>query len=377
MKLKDLLWILAAFTVWRIALFVFSYLGVIIFEHQALFLAGGLEEYLQNPLFWGWGNFDGEHYLSIAQNGYRPLLYFYFPLYPLLISIFAKSTLLSSLLQTALITSHASFFVGLIGFWKLLSLDFHKGTIKTIIISLLVFPTSFYFAAAYTESLFFAIVVWSVYFARVKRWSYSGIVGAFSSAARIIGISLIPALLIESYYLSAKRVRITAIFIGFIAFGLIAYIYYLWLHTGNPLEFNYGSELFGEYRSQSPLFLPQIYYRYIFKIVPNLTWSYFPATFTTFLELFSGMLLTLAVAVGFFRLRISYWIYLVAGFVMPSMYNGFVSLPRYSLVLFPLFIFLGILLQRKNKYLKAIYYLISIVCLLFATALFTRGYWIS
>jgi len=44
----------------------------------------GLPEWI-----WGWGGFDGVHYLRIAQNGYQDLYYqAFFPLFLLLIRIF-------------------------------------------------------------------------------------------------------------------------------------------------------------------------------------------------------------------------------------------------------------------------------------------------
>lgn len=376
MKPKDLLWLLAAFAIWRASLFVFSYLGVILFEHQVLFLGGGLEDYLRNPLFWGWGNFDGEHYLSIAQNGYRDLLYFYFPLYPLLIGFISPSKMLMDLHSSALLISNVSFALALIGLYKLLLIDYKRKTIKFVMVLLLIFPTSFYFAASYTESLFLMLIVWSLYFLRSKYNYFGGLLSIFTSAVRIIGIALMPAFLFETYY-NVPHKKLSKIFLTLLPlFGFTAYVYFLWDKTGNPFEYNRGSELFGEYRSQSPLLLPQIFYRYIFKIIPNLTWSYFPATFTAILEFLSGLLLTATAIYSFFKIRTSYWLYLIVGFLMPSIYNGFVSMPRYAVVLFPLFISIALFI-KDYKYLKFIYISFSIIFLFFATALFVRGYWVS
>lgn len=151
MKRQDILWVFSAFLLWRVFLLIASVVGVYTFQNQLQFIGGGLEKYLQNPMFWGWANFDGEHYLSIASDGYSNLLYFYFPLYPLLIHILGGESL-ESMQQMALLISHVTFFISLIGLWKLLILDFKKSTVKLILICLMIFPTSFYFAASYTES---------------------------------------------------------------------------------------------------------------------------------------------------------------------------------------------------------------------------------
>jgi hypothetical protein len=43
------------------------------------FFGGGLELYNQFPYLLAWANFDGEHYMSIAMNGYQSLEQAFFP----------------------------------------------------------------------------------------------------------------------------------------------------------------------------------------------------------------------------------------------------------------------------------------------------------
>lgn len=358
-------------------IFLFSYLGIHLFDEQTLFLAGGHETYLKNPVFWGLGNFDGEHYLSIAQNGYRHLQYFYFPLYPAVIRLFSPTANLDVLLAWGLFVSSISFLLSLIGFYKLLLIDFKRNTVKLVILALICFPTSFYFASLYTESFFLMTVVWSMYFARIRLWPLSGMLGLLASATRIVGLALYPVLLIESHYLEQRRKLLNAIFISLTLFGFLGYVFFMWKTTGNPASFNQGSELFGEYRSQNPLLLPQILYRYLFKILPNINISYFPSVFTILLEFSTGLVLTIAVILGIFKLRFSYYVYMVAAFLMPSFYNGFVSLPRYGLVIFPLYILIALFLKYRNTWIKSLYFGASVTLLFIATSLFIRGYWIS
>ena len=64
MKKKDVIWLFMAFALWRIALQVILLVGVHLIHNQTEFLGGGIANYLRNPGFWGWANFDGEHYLS-------------------------------------------------------------------------------------------------------------------------------------------------------------------------------------------------------------------------------------------------------------------------------------------------------------------------
>jgi len=196
---KDFRFILTGLLAWRILLFLFLFFAVIFIPLQKDFLGGGVETYLKAPYLWSWANFDGEHYLSIAYQGYLPLTYFFFPVYPLLIRLIAEvfNQNFLTYAMSGLFISHLAFFIGLIGLIRLIEVDYKKEIAYPAIILLLLFPTSFYFGSVYTESLFLALTVWSFYFARKKRWVWAGLLGAISTATRIVGLALIPALIAE------------------------------------------------------------------------------------------------------------------------------------------------------------------------------------
>lgn len=367
---------------WRIALFLFLGIGLVVLPHQNNFLGGEIKNYLNAPLLWAWGNFDGQHYLSIARYGYKPLQYFYFPLFPLFVGkvarIFGSDILTYQL--SGLIVTHVAFILGLFGMWKLFLLDYKRTKVEMAILLLLLFPTSFYFVSFYTESLFFVLAIWSFYFARRKNWPLAGILAGFAAATRIVGLVLLPSLLIEAWLSSGRNLK------GFIlnAFsiillsplGLIVYMVYLNKVTGDPLVFFHLISIFGDQRASNLVILPQVFYRYIFKIFPNLTF-YFPAVFTTVLEFSVGILFLIIVLYGLFKLRLSYWVYLTGVYIIPTLSGSFSSLPRYMLIAFPAFILAAELMTRLDKRLKFVIYFILVSCLAIATMLFSRGYWVS
>ena len=81
--------LLSSFISWRVLLLAVVFFVAALLPLQKDFLGGGLWNYLKNPYFWSWLNFDGEHYAQIAFQGYLPLTYFFFPFYPLLTKIVA------------------------------------------------------------------------------------------------------------------------------------------------------------------------------------------------------------------------------------------------------------------------------------------------
>src|SRR5258708_1463259 len=281
MKKSDLIFIFSSFIIWRIAIFVFALLSIKflpVFSHN--YFGGGYSNYTVNPLFWGHLNFDGEHYLAIAQNGYQPLEYFFFPLFTIAIRFFSLAKDQITLVWTGLIISNLLFLFALIGIYKLVEIDYKENVAKLTLILMLFFPTSFYFATYYTESLFLILVVWAFYMAR----------------------------------------------------------------RGNFLL--------------ASILLPQVIYRYVFKILPHVTYYYFPNVFTTYLEFIIGILFLVLIIYGFWKLRISYSIYALLVYLVPTLAGSFSSMPRYVLVVFPVFILVA-LLDRKSTRLNSSHQIIS------------------
>ncbi len=379
MKKSEYLFVIKALAAWLAVLFVVLFLAVQLIPFQEEFVGGGLGNYLSNPFIWAWSNFDGEHYLSLVQNGYQPLTYFFFPLYPIVIKIFSliTGTSLAGYNLAGILVSYLSLAFAVFGLYKLLKIDFKENLVKISIILLLFFPTSFYLGSVYTESLFLALTVWFFYFARKKNYLIAGILAGFSTATRVIGIILPASLLIEMLInkdnvFKLKNILSLAVSVS----GIILYMYYLKQTTGNYLEFFSSVGVFGEQRESSIVFLPQVFYRYVFKILPNLHTSYFPILFSTFLEFLVAIVFLVFSVISFFKLRLSYSVYLVLGYLIPTFSGSFSSLPRYVLVLFPIYILLAQYLT-KRKYFVFAFSFISFILLVVSLALFVRGYWIS
>lgn len=377
---KDTKFLLFTFISWRIFLFILLFLAISTVPLQMNFLGGGLQNYLSKPYFWAWANFDGEHYLSIAQNGYGFGEQAFFPAYPFLMRALASpiGKSLAGLNWLGILISNVAFFAALVYLYKLIRLDYSKKIARLSIALLLLFPTSFYFGSVYTESLFLALVVSSFYSARKNRWFLAVVLGATAAATRFVGILMLPVLALEFWIQRGKKLKVSNTLLVFLVpVGLLFYMYYLKVSTGDPLAFIHTLSGFGEQRSTTPIILPQVFYRYFFKILPNVNYEYFPVAFTTFLELLVGIVFLVVSVLTFFRLRLSYAVYLAAGYLIPTLSGSFSSLPRYVLVLFPAFILAAKYISGKSKVLQILAIVILFILLGIATSLFVRGYWVS
>ena len=157
MQKRDFLFVFKSFVIWRVAITIVAILAIKYIPLSGInFFGGKYINYITNPLFYGWANFDGEHYLSIAMFGYKDLQQAFFPAYPILMDSLSHlfGTSLESYLWSGIIISNILFLFSLFLFWKIIKLDYSEKIARISIILLLLFPTSFYFASVYTESLF-------------------------------------------------------------------------------------------------------------------------------------------------------------------------------------------------------------------------------
>ncbi len=369
--------IVSLILVWQVVCVLSAVVALQIFPLQKTFLGGGSRVFLKNPILYSRGNFDGVHYTHIATLGYGYAEQAFFPLYPRLIKLLDH--VVGDPYVSGVIISLASFTLGLWFLTKLLALDFDQKIVYWVICGLLVFPTSFFFGAVYTESLFFLLVISAFYFARKGKWLMAASMGGLASYTRFVGVFLFPALVAEWWiqYKSTSRTsgdRWQLAFLILAPTGLLAFMTFLKAQTGDAFAFVRTLPLFGSYRSSSVIMLYQVFYRYA-----KMIWTVQKGTLlysNVLYEAGIGFLFLVLAIYAFFKLRLSYVIFFALAYLAPTLTGSFVSLPRYVLVCFPGFILLGKLLA-KYPGIRKMYLGICIVMLVLLTALFSTGYWIA
>lgn len=364
------------FLSWKLLLLLIFFLSLQFPLSGKNFLGGGLQNYLNQTWLFAWANFDGEHYLSIAQFGYRNLEQAFFPIYPLLMRFLANpfGINVTSLTITGLLISNASLILSLILLVKLLKIDYQKNIVYLTVILLLIYPTAFYFGSLYSESIFLLFSLATFYFARQKKWQLATIFGILASATRVFGFLLLPALFLESWQQKEKFQNY--FWIIFIPLGLLAYMYYLYLTVGDPIAFYSLQKVVGEQHQSGITLLPQVYFRYL-KILFSVDPSN-PIYSTMILEFFTGILFFILPIYGYFKkVRWSYLFYAFVGFLLPTIQGSFSSVPRYVLVMFPSFLIIALTLNDFPKIVKFLILALSVVALSFETILFLRGFWVA
>ena len=374
MTIKELF---SIFLVWRLSLYLFLLLGFLFVPVAGPnFFGGGFKLYNQFFYILPWANYDGEHYMSIAMDGYKSLEQAFFPLYPLLIHIgswfFPRGFVISA--SVGFILANLALLGSLGLLYKLVRLDYSQKVAFYTILLLLFFPTSFYFGAVYTESLFLLLSVGSFYFARKEKWWIAAILGILACTTRVFGVLLLPALLIEIWQSKRKIKNWYPLLL--IPLGLVFYMTYLWKTVGDPLAFYHLQSLIGEHRQQGIILFPQVVYRYFNILLHYRSLDIFLASFL--LEFVATLLFVVVPLVGFFKkVRLSYIFYSLVSVLLPTIQGSFSSGSRYVLVIFPVFIMMALLIESwQSRYRIMVFSLLGIM-LAFYTILFTRGYWVG
>jgi Gpi18-like mannosyltransferase len=141
-----------------------------------------------------WFRWDTQWYTVIAEEGYhRQFLTVFLPLYPLLIGLLGR-LLFGEYLLAALIVSNVAALIALALLFELVRMHYTERLAHRVLWYFVLFPGSFFLIAAYTESLFLALVLGAFVAAERSRWGLAGLCGFLAIFTRWQGIALIPAL---------------------------------------------------------------------------------------------------------------------------------------------------------------------------------------
>jgi hypothetical protein len=156
--------------------------------------------YFGNLLLSPFARWDSVWYLTIAQSGYGHQLARaeFLPLYPL--SMRWLGAVLGSDLAAGLVISWVAFAVALVLLHRLAALELGSEAARASVLLIAFCPMAWAFSAVYTESLFLALSLGCILRARSGSWGWAGVLGALASATRSEGLLLIVPLALMFLY---------------------------------------------------------------------------------------------------------------------------------------------------------------------------------
>ncbi len=333
-----------------------------------------------------WQRKDALWYAAIAQFGYNysPVAQSranFFPLFPLLIHLFEPIVGIFPVSEpyelTGMAISWALFAGACVGLYRL-TLDHFGRQVAIIAVTLLaVFPFSFYYGAAYTESIYLVLAVWAFVAIERDQWWIAAALAGIASASRppglLIGVCVIFAYLLD-WYRTRHPLRINILALALTPLGTLAYMLYCWARWGDPLAYVKTSRAGwggGQLQLNGVRFIAHVLRHAV---------SWIGTRDPNHIIVFFAILVMLGcLAVAPFTLRLlgpTYALFTFASIIAPIIdFPNANSLGRYMSVIFPLFMVLAYAL-RGRPILRWTLYIASSACLLLLAAFFI-GYGLS
>lgn len=264
-----------------------------------------------------------------------------------------------------MLISIISAFLGIQILYQLTTVYFDKKIAEGAILTLLFFPTSFYFLSAYSEGLFFLLVLGAFYFLSKRKLLLATIFASLSSATRLVGLAVVVGLLVE--VITVYGINRKNWFVFLAPLGFLIYSWFLYNHTGDPFYF-----LTAEKHWQRSLTTPLISF---WETIRSLSQPQFVVNnFNAFWDLIFAIF-GIGMSIRAFRfLPPSYSLYSLISVCLPLFTPTLSSMPRFILPIFPIFILLSL---NKNKHISFSYQIIFLMLLSVFTVMFLNGYWVS
>ena len=317
-----------------------------------------------------WHQWDAVHFLRLAELGYSAADKFkawFYPLYPW--SVRFVNYLCGDFLGASFLVSGAALLFAVVILRRIAAFEWSGEIARRSVFFFLIFPTAFYLHVGYSESLFLALVLGSVFAARKERWWLAGALGAFSWMTRANGIVLLPTLAVEAghQWFIGKRWRWQWLWIALVPAGFAVYLFLNWRISGDPLAFlKMRKELFHMSSSWPWIGITDAFRN--LRRTPN------QAEIVGTQELiFTGLGLICSIA-SWFKLRPVYATWITGNWLLLVCVTFIESMPRYALTMFPIFFLLAFISEKR--FWSTVITMWSLLFLALFSSLFVRGWWV-
>lgn len=354
------------------AIWLATRLALLLFTSVAVYFGGQatqaqLAANPANTLLSTWNHWDAVWYVRISQHGYFNIeSTAFFPLYPILIRAVTLVVGQGHILLAAMLVSNAAALGAYVGMGFFAANEDGLASATPAMRMLAVYPLAFFLAAPYTEPLFVAFSVFSLFFMRRGQWRWASACATLAALTRPTGAILYLPLLWEfarqhgwlrpEWIRGGWRVTIRdmldlrhssllldlACVVASVPAGFALFGGYLGLRFGHPLIFLHVQDYFW-HRQNVPIWqtLPAAIHRLL--ITPD--WSYWQSRqLVDVLPVFAFGLLTLLTirrmpfAFSLYTLGL---IYLAIMSPMPSGPVLLISAGRFLVAAAPVFLLLA------------------------------------
>ena len=336
---------------------------------------------IQEDILVPFNTWDTQHYILLSQQGYgvNPMSNAFYPLYPFLIRVFTPLFFNKGLLAAYVIANLSSLLVP-VYMYKLSCLFGTKEQASKATVLLLAFPTAFFMSVAYTESLYMSLCLMAFYYlftGDVRKASIFCFLLPLARAQGMLFIVPIGILFLQAAFrtksdIGANMARAARTFLLpalATLLGMGVYFTFCRWQLGGFLAGMESYKLYIGNYSLGNLLSPFHWFLDNFININLQLHGY-----TNSLIDRAAFLLCLPLLVGVYRTQHrAIFAFAAITMLVPAMAGSFMSYTRYLLVVFPLFMYLGMRFPKSEYYLAPPMFALQMLFYV----MHTGGYWVA
>jgi hypothetical protein len=286
-----------------------------------------------------WARWDSVFFVRIAEHGYDSTSAAFYPLYPGLVALVGR-VFFSHYVLAGIVVSLAAALGAFVLLYRVAEERLGADGAQRTVLYLAVFPTALFLQAVYSESLYLLLVLAAFVLAERGRFAAAGVATGLAILTRITGLALLPALALLAW----RAHRRGRAFAGLALAVPVAAVYplLLWQQVGDPWAFWNAQDRWHRHLSAAgPLGGIWEAFR---------QWTPAHADFQHAVAVNAESLVALVLFVplaiaAWRRFGAPYGLFSVVSLALPLSYPStrwpLLSLPRFGLVIFPLFLALA------------------------------------
>jgi Mannosyltransferase (PIG-V) len=343
------------------------------------------ESQAAGDIFGVWARWDSYSFLSIAEHGYsggdEPA---FFPLYPAIVAALGW-VLAAHYVVAGVLVSLACCLGAFLLLYRLAAPRLGPDGARRAVVYLAIFPMTLFLQAVYSESLYLLLTLAAFVLAERNRFFGAGVAAGLALLTRAAGVALLPALLLLAWRSPERRRALAGVAVAPALFA--TYPLLLWRETGDALAFVRAEESWHRSLSWAGPFegiwdgvraawegISVLWSALLFGADETIRPHATQVEYACFLILF----LLLAVVV-WRRFGAAYGVFALGSIALPLLLPAankpLLSLPRFGLAIFPLFLALAVVGQRRAVHRSIV--VISILLLTIHVVDWSLGQWVS
>jgi mannosyltransferase PIG-V len=197
-----------------------------------------------------WARWDSVFFLRIAEHGYEHLARSataFFPLYPAIVGVLGR-IFFGHYVLAGIVVSLAAGTASFVLLYRLAETRLGAEGARRTVLYLAVFPMALFFQAVYSESLYLLLCLGAFLLAERGRFLSMGLVTGLALLTRPVAVALLPALALIAWRSPNPRAALTRLATAPALFAV--YPLLLWWERGDPWEFLHAQGIWS--RSLSP-----------------------------------------------------------------------------------------------------------------------------